>query len=68
HLMFNAWTDKLDFQLPPVGQDQRGGWRRLIDTFLASPEDISSPGLEPPVQSGSYTVSPKSLTLLIAPF
>jgi len=68
HLMFNAWKDELVFQLPTVTQDQNGGWRRLIDTFLPSPNDISAPGTEPPVQSTSYTVGPKSLALLIAPF
>lgn len=68
HLMFNAWTEPLDFQLPTVDQAQGGGWRRSIDTFLPSPDDISAPGTEPPVQSGSYTVGPKSLALLIAPF
>ncbi len=68
HLMFNAWTEELEFQLPPVNQAQDGGWRRLIDTFLPSPDDISAPGTEPSVQSGDYIVGPKSLALLIAPF
>ncbi len=68
HLMFNSWTEELVFQLPPVREKSNGGWRRLIDTSLASPDDISLPGSEPPVQSGSYTVNSKSLVLLIAPF
>ena len=68
HLMFNAWTEGLDFQLPPVDVGQGLHWRRLIDTFLPSPADISPPGAEAPVPPGDYTVGPKSLALLVAPF
>jgi glycogen operon protein len=68
HLMFNAWTGPLEFQLPPVTNMPDGGWRRLIDTGLQSPEDMSEPGAEKPVESESYTVGPQSLALLIAPY
>ncbi|MEN8162752.1 MAG: glycogen debranching protein GlgX [Acidobacteriota bacterium] len=63
HLMFNSWTKSLPFQLPPAGH-----WRRFIDTSLPSPEDITTPGDEQPVDATSYVVGSRSLALLIAPF
>src|SRR6185369_13801993 len=37
HLILNAFWEPLDFELPPP--DQRGPWRRWIDTALDSPDD-----------------------------
>ena len=40
------------------------GWRRVIDTSLASPEDICDPGREEPFGSGEYRVSGHSVVVL----
>ena len=40
HLIFNAYWEPLDFELPPPAPTPRG-WRRVIDTSLASPDDIA---------------------------
>lgn len=59
HLMLNAWSESLKFELPPPHRQ----WRRVIDTSLASPEDIQLEGR--PIRDGSYVLSEHSLALLI---
>src|SRR5262249_3357210 len=39
HLIFNAYWDALDFDLPDPGAST-DGWRRIIDTTEASPHDV----------------------------
>jgi glycogen operon protein len=41
HLIFNAYWDGLEFELPPLdaGMD---GWRRIIDTNLEAPDDLAA--------------------------
>ena len=40
HLMFNAYWEPLEFELPPVSGAGADPWRRWIDTSLESPHDI----------------------------
>ena len=40
YLIFNAYWEPLDFELPPAGAGPPGSWRRWIDTSLESPQDI----------------------------
>jgi glycogen operon protein len=62
HLIFNAYWEPLDFELPKLGNDRR--WRRWIDTALDSPEDIV-PWLEAPEISGhSYRAESRSVVML----
>ena len=42
HLMLNAYWEPLTFELPPAPGVYQG-WRRWIDTFLESPNDIAIP-------------------------
>lgn len=60
HLMINAWMENLRFELPPPD----GGWRRVIDTSLESPEDIQLEGML--IEDGSYVVRDHSLVLVVA--
>ena len=53
HLMFNAWWNPLVFELPPLPEQPGGGWRRWIDTSLASPADIVPLDEAPPVDGGN---------------
>jgi glycogen operon protein len=61
YVMINGYHDPLDFE---VQESPSGGWRRAIDTGLASPADISDPGHEPALGSLRYRVPPRSIVVL----
>ncbi len=64
HVMLNMeWRD-LDFELPQIATSS--GWRRLLDTSLASPDDASEPGKEPPVEGDHYSVKGRSVVALVS--
>lgn len=65
HLMFNAYREALEFQLPPVSPDTSPGWRRVMDTFLESPDDICSWREAPLVADSRYIVQPHSTVALV---
>ena len=48
--------------LPPAA----GPWRRWIDTFLPSPEDIVEWSAAPPVPGNTYKAGPRSVVMLFA--
>ena len=62
HMILNAYWEPLDFELPPDGMD--GPWRRWIDTFLLSPEDIVDWRAAQPVAGGTYRAGPRSVVVL----
>src|SRR5262249_44333168 len=63
HLIANAWWEPLDFALPAAPD---GGWRRWVDTALASPQDLV-PWEEAPLHAdGLYKVVPRSVVVLVA--
>jgi glycogen operon protein len=66
HIIGNAYHEDLEFELPPRNP---GGpaWRRLIDTALASPDDINPPDTAPQVPDGVYSVRAHSVVLLTRP-
>ncbi len=63
HLILNAFWEPLEFELPPAGA---GGWRRWIDTFLPSPDDICEWESSPPVPGTTYRAGPRSVVMLFA--
>jgi glycogen operon protein len=64
HLILNGYWEPLDFELPTVA---RGGpWRRWIDTFLPSPEDVVEWQAAPPISGNAYRVGPRSVVMLYA--
>jgi isoamylase len=63
YLVANAYWEPLEFELPPPPRGS-GGWRRLIDTFRAAPEDICSWGDARPIEGSEYLVQPRSVLLL----
>jgi glycogen operon protein len=65
HVMVNAYWEALDFEIPPV-EAGREPWRRCIDTFLDSPDDICDWADAPVVKDSIYSVRPRSVALLIA--
>jgi isoamylase len=66
HLMLNAYWESLEFELPPPRPDSPASWRRVIDTSLESPHDISPWAEAPVVETSTYKVQARSVVLLIA--
>jgi glycogen operon protein len=64
HMILNAYWEPLEFELPPV---PGGAWRRWIDTFLPSPQDIVEWQTAPPVNGNSYRAGPRSVVILYVP-
>ena len=61
HLMFNAWWQPLQFQLP---ENNAIPWARLIDTSLSAPLDIVHPDRAAMVESSRYVLKPRSIAVL----
>jgi glycogen operon protein len=66
HYILNAYWEPLVFELPPVPAGNRGGWRRVVDTFLESPDDCCGGTEAVSVEAESYLVQPRSIVLLVA--
>ena len=66
HVMFNAYWEALQFQLPPVAEGPDRRWRRWLDTFLESPQDICSETRAPVIADLTYLVQPRSVVALWA--
>jgi glycogen operon protein len=64
HIIFNAYREALDFELPPSPADATARWRRIIDTFIESPNDICDMAQAPAVDRQTYFVQPHSVVLL----
>jgi glycogen operon protein len=65
HVMVNAYWEALDFEVPLVAVG-RAPWRRCVDTFLDSPDDIREWADAPVVKDPVYWVQPRSIVLLVA--
>jgi glycogen operon protein len=63
HLIFNAYWQPLDFELPQT-RDNFSPWMRVIDTGLDSPDDIGD-GV-PHTNPASYHVLDRSTVVLIS--
>jgi len=66
HLIFNAYWESLDFELPRIGATAGDAWRRWIDTSLASPQDITEWREAPLVSGYTYRAGPRSVIVLWA--
>jgi glycogen operon protein len=66
HVMFNAYWEPLTFELPNPGPAVGTCWRRWIDTYRDSPDDVCDTPPASPVESASYTVQARSLVVLFA--
>ena len=56
----------LEFALPPISDGGRAPWRRWIDTFLESPDDIVEWERAPVVRGHTYRAEPRSVVVLFA--
>ena len=63
HVMMNMYWDGLDFALPAIPGRT---WHRFADTALPSPDDIAEPGQEVPITGDRYTVTARSIVVLVA--
>jgi glycogen operon protein len=64
HVIINGYWEPLDFELPLVGKT--GPWRRWIDTYLDSPQDIVEWGTLPVVPGFNYKAKDRSVVVLLA--
>ena len=64
YVMVNTYWEELSFT---VQEGAAGDWRRVVDTSLASPDDIAEPGHEPVLSSLAYRVGPRSVVVLFRP-
>ena len=66
HAIVNAYWEPLEFALPPISDGGRARWRRWIDTFLESRDDIIEWGRAPVVRGHTYRAEPRSVVVLFA--
>ena len=68
HIIANAYWEPLDFALPAPDPSliDGSGWRRILDTTLASPDDIRFGDEAPAVETAAYRVGPRSVVVLAA--
>jgi glycogen operon protein len=66
HMMFNAYWERLVFELPPVEEGIHRPWRRWIDTDRDAPHDVYEWPGGPAVQGPTCSVQARSLVVLFA--
>jgi isoamylase len=66
HFALNAYWQPLEFELPALPAWATSGWRRVVDTALASPHDIIEPHHAPAIGSPRLQVQPRSCAVLFA--
>jgi isoamylase len=66
HVLFNAYWEPLEFELPPEGWSRAGGWRRWIDTALDSPNDIVAWQTALTVSERAYRAEARSVVVFFA--
>src|SRR5262249_49324493 len=54
YMILNAYSQPLEFELPPARDAEDGAWRRWIDTVLESPHDIVPWQSAPRVSAETY--------------
>jgi glycogen operon protein len=65
HIIFNAYWEALDFELP-ILRNGKENWQRWIDTALDPPHDICEWKAEEPVLGTRYRAGARSVVVLIA--
>jgi glycogen operon protein len=66
HLIFNAYWEPLDFELPRLAGAGENRWRRWIDTSLEPPQDIVEWETAPSVSGDAYWAEARSVITLFA--
>jgi len=63
HVMFNAYWEPLNFELPPLPSGKH--WHRIIDTALPSPDDFTDLANAPKINDNNYLVTARSSVILM---
>jgi len=63
YIAINSYWEILEFELPPLPQSS-SPWIRIIDTSLASPNDIAGTATGIEVRGSTYLVNPHSIVML----
>ncbi len=66
HVIVNAFSEPLVFELPEMPAARATQWRRLIDTHRDAPDDFCDPEYAPIVRGREYRVEPFSALVLLA--
>jgi pullulanase/glycogen debranching enzyme len=66
YILFNAYWESLEFELPAQMRALGHPWRRWIDTSLETPDDIQDWPVAPVVTAQTYRAGPRSVVVLIA--
>jgi len=64
YLIFNAYWEALDFELPPLNGNDGSCWHRWVDTYLDSPQDVVEWETAPMIPSSAYQTGPRSVVVL----
>jgi glycogen operon protein len=64
YLIFNAYWEPLEFEVPPVSGGS--GWGRWIDTALQPPHDIVDWRTPSPISGSTYRAETRSVVVLLA--
>jgi isoamylase len=67
YMILNAYWEPLKFELPRKSEQEGYCWRRWIDTFQESPQDIVPWEEAGTITDDSYTAGPRSVVILTAP-
>jgi glycogen operon protein len=65
YIIFNAYWEPLEFELPDGGETEGKPWRRWIDTALDSPDDIVPWQTAVPLSGRSYRAQAHSVVVLL---
>ncbi len=66
HIILNAFWEALEFEIPPLPDTSSGGWRRVIDTSLPSPEDCCTWKDAPVIRGSTHIAHPRSIVMFVA--
>ena len=62
YVMVNAYWEALNFTIQQGAARQ---WRRVVDTSLPTPDDITPEGV--PIRKLQYSVGPRSVVVFVSP-
>ena len=63
HLIINAYWEALDFEVPVLEAGEL--WRRCVDTYLETPDDVYAWADAPKLVGSTYRVQPRSVVILL---
>ncbi|MDJ0866829.1 MAG: glycogen debranching protein GlgX [Myxococcota bacterium] len=66
HMIFNAYWEPLEFEIPDPPTRPATAWKRVIDTHLPSPADFRWPDEAPAIDARSTVAEARSVVLLTA--